>query len=314
MTRAKIDTNTKFMDGLRETLLTKGLAVGTANLYIIKLRKINNDTPFTSLSFLKDTTKIAKRLNSETNLNTRKSYMTAVVSILSNTNAKGYAQATTFYKALLNNEKMNYDKIDQNEMTETQKKNWMSWSDVITKYNELGELVNKITADDDMTGTMAGDDLTDHLVMSFYVLTPPRRNADYYLMKLDTDGKMEDKNFNYFRPKTKEFIFNNYKTKKTYSTQVVPVSFKLMNVLTNFIKLMNVGDDEFLVLPENTRRNSANAITKILNRVLDKKIGASMLRHIYLTEKYGDIKNEMAKDAELMTHSVAQQKDYIKKD
>ena len=314
MTRPKINTNTKFMDGLSDTLLTKGLAKGTADLYIIKLRKINDDTPFTSLSFLKDTTRIGKRLNSEKNLNTRKSYMTAVVSILSNTNAKGYAQATTYYKALLNNEKINFDKIDQNEMTETQKNNWMSWNDVISKYNELGELVNKITADDDMIGTMAGDDLTDHLVMSFYVLTPPRRNADYYLMKLDTDGKMEDKDFNYFRPKTKEFIFNNYKTKKTYSTQVVAVNYKLMNVLSNFINLMNVKDDEFLVLPENTRRNSANAITKILNRVLDKKIGASMLRHIYLTDKYGDIKDEMAKDAELMTHAVAQQKDDIKKD
>ena len=38
-----------------------------------------------------------------------------------------------------------------------------------------------------------------------------------------------------------------------------------------------------------------------------------MLRHIYLTNKYGDDINEMKKDAEAMGHSTTEQKEYIKK-
>jgi len=37
-----------------------------------------------------------------------------------------------------------------------------------------------------------------------------------------------------------------------------------------------------------------------------------MLRHIFLSNKYGDIIEEQKKDADAMGHSVEQQKDYIK--
>jgi hypothetical protein len=37
-----------------------------------------------------------------------------------------------------------------------------------------------------------------------------------------------------------------------------------------------------------------------------------MLRHIYLSNKYGDTLKEQQKDAELMSHNLNTQKDYIK--
>jgi hypothetical protein len=38
-----------------------------------------------------------------------------------------------------------------------------------------------------------------------------------------------------------------------------------------------------------------------------------MLRHSYLSSKYGDIIEEQQKDAEAMGHSVSEQRDYVKK-
>ena len=55
-----------------------------------------------------------------------------------------------------------------------------------------------------------------------------------------------------------------------------------------------------------------NSITYILNRIFKKKIGSSMLRHFYLSEKYFDKVKEMADDAKNMSHSLSMQKDYIK--
>ena len=63
---------------------------------------------------------------------------------------------------------------------------------------------------------------------------------------------------------------------------------------------------------------SSNGLTKLLTRIftrdLDKKISSSMLRHIYLSEKYGKELEERKKDSHNMLHSLEQQKNYIKTD
>jgi hypothetical protein len=55
-----------------------------------------------------------------------------------------------------------------------------------------------------------------------------------------------------------------------------------------------------------------NGITRILNKIFNKKIGSSMLRHIYLSDKYGQQKEDMKQDSIKMGHSINQQADYIK--
>ena len=66
----------------------------------------------------------------------------------------------------------------------------------------------------------------------------------------------------------------------------------------------------FLVNADGSPLAAVNAITRILNKTLGKKVGSSMLRHIFLSSKY-DI-TEMNKDANAMAHSVEEQKRYLK--
>ncbi len=302
------NTDTVFMTKLSEKLLAKGLSAGSATLYIIKLKKLNDDKPYTSLAFLKDTKSVKSKLDEIENINTRKSYTTAIVSILNNAESKQYTAVNVFYKALLNSEKMTYDKMNHNEKSETQKENWIDWEEVLKIYNELQGRVDKIKKED-MPHRDAKQDLTDHLILSLYVLSPPRRNQDYYFMKLDT-GKKDNEEFNYYRPAENKFIFNKYKTKKNYGVETIAVNTQLRKVLDNYIDLFELVDGDFL-LYNDRNRGGGNAITKALNRVFKRKVAASMLRHIYLTSKYGAVKDEMAKDAKEMGHSVAQQKEYI---
>lgn len=297
------NTDTKFMTAILEKLVEKGLAQGTILLYINKLKKINDDKPFTSFSFLKDTKKIKSKLDEIGNINTKKSYMTAIVSVLNMTDAKQYASANTYYKGLLNDEKY---KINEEEMTEKQKENWMTWDEVMEKYKELDDEVKKITDAETAENKKV---LTEHLLLALYVLNPPRRNDDYYLMQLDTNKKIDDTH-NFYRPATSQFIFNQYKTKKHYGTETIMVNTQLKRVLDKYIKLMGIQDGDFLLFRNN--RSKSNIITKTLNNIFGKNIGASMLRHIYLTSKYGAVKDEMKKDAMMMAHSTNEQKNYIK--
>jgi hypothetical protein len=69
----------------------------------------------------------------------------------------------------------------------------------------------------------------------------------------------------------------------------------------------------FLVFDDGKPLDQVNSITRVLNKVFGKKVGSSMLRHIYVSGKYGDVNEEQKKDAEMMGHSVDMARDYIKK-
>jgi hypothetical protein len=65
----------------------------------------------------------------------------------------------------------------------------------------------------------------------------------------------------------------------------------------------------------NGKKLSSPQVTRILNKVFDKNVSSSMLRHIYLTNKYKDIPalSKMEQLSEDMGHSVKQAMEYIKR-
>jgi len=118
--------------------------------------------------------------------------------------------------------------------------------------------------------------------------------------------------------KPTEFIFNKFKTSKKYGQQTVPVAPDLVPVLEMYLKHHplckgNKGktvECKFLVAPDGTAFHAPNTITRMLNTIFGKKVGSSMMRHIYLSSKY-DV-SEMEKDANEMGHSMEEQRKYLK--
>ena len=49
---------------------------------------------------------------------------------------------------------------------------------------------------------------------------------------------------------------------------------------------------------------ASQEITRILNKIFGKNIGSSMLRNMYLTNKYGDMVEELKDDTKSMSTSV----------
>ena len=132
---------------------------------------------------------------------------------------------------------------------------------------------------------------------------------------------------------SQEFVFKNYKTATTYGEQRFKIPDELMAIITRYLHARGIefkepaatkrtktpkteqrfAPEPFLVQANGKPFNN-NGITRILNRVFGGRVGSSMLRHIYLSGKYGNILEEQKKDAEAMAHSVGMQKDYIKTD
>jgi hypothetical protein len=109
------------------------------------------------------------------------------------------------------------------------------------------------------------------------------------------------------------FVFNSYKTAKTYGQQQVEIPKELKTILNKWIK---INPTEFLLFDISYKPLSNVKLNQRLNKLFGKKVGVNMMRKSYLSDKYGDLidkKNELAIDMKLMGSSNLQENIYIKK-
>ena len=80
---------------------------------------------------------------------------------------------------------------------------------------------------------------------------------------------------------------------------------------------MKVNPHAHLLMNYNqTAGMNQTQLTQLLHGFFGKPVSTSLLRHIYLTGKYGNIPalKEMEKTAEAMGHSVSEALQYVKKE
>jgi hypothetical protein len=303
---------------IKQLVEDKKVSESTANAYIKTLYMLNNKVPFKALTFIKDTEAVESKI-SEYADNTQKAIYTTLTSILSLYKDKPtYKKVYTHYFTKMMDKAKDMKGGDTAEKTVKEKDNWLEWKSVQEKHKELSDLVAKFVNSKTIT-TEQFSTLLNWVVLSLYTEIQPRRNQDYldmYVVKKYKDDMSKDKN--YLDLNTKQFIFNKFKTMKTYGQQKVNIPDGLMEVIQLYLKHHplakgnkgKTAEYKFLVFPDGSPLTAVNAITRILNRVFNKKIGSSMLRHIFLSSKY-DIK-EMETDAAAMGHSVEEQRHYMR--
>lgn len=274
----------KFMDALTASMKERGLTDGTIEVYIRNLRTLNGNADFKTFGFLSKP-KLIEKILATYSPNTQKTMIGTIVSVLTPYKTKRYyTRSYAYYKSRLDEMWKASKERDTGEKTEKQNTNWVGWEDVLKTRDGLrGE----------------GKHL-DCLVLSLYTEIPPRRNKDFFEMVV-SEGDNPDQTHNYCvlkdgRPV--KFVFHLYKTRKQYGTQDIVIPDTLADAILAIKP--RVGEK---LLPF----QHENGITRTLNRLFTKKIGACMLRHIYLSHKYGDRRDEMLQDAKMMGHSIQQQ-------
>ena len=157
------------------------------------------------------------------------------------------------------------------------------------------------------------DDIVNYFIISLYTKIPPRRNKDYYSMKINSDEG------NTYMTDTNEFIYRDYKTSGKYGEQKIslkeyPEMDKVMKVYMN----KRVENDEGYLITKHDGGylKQTNDMTRRLNKIFGgKKISSTALRNLYVKDKYNDVNKEMADDAMKMGHTIHQQQtSYVKKD
>jgi len=301
-----------FITELNNNLTTKGLNQNSINLYLRNLKKLNDDKDFKNFNFLKKPVEIYSKLEKLKD-NTKKQYLIGVVSVLNSYGDKYKSLRDKYYKLLKDlTNKMN--ETPTTEKTETQNKNWIEWDKVLEIQNTLKENLKGLKKKS--ITELQYMDLLKYVLLSLYTEIPPRRNLDWLKMLITFNSDTTDDKYNYLDLKNKQFIFNVYKTQKKGQLKE-DIPDKLMEIINLYLKYHpNITKKKdnvaFLVYQNGLAVNKVNSITRLLNKIFQKKVSSSMLRHIYLSNKYGDILKEQQKDAELMSHNLNTQKDYIK--
>jgi hypothetical protein len=285
----------------------KDLTKSSLDSYKAKLNKLNDNKPIKNLNFLNNIENIKDKIK-DFKPNTQRNYFIAIASILkcylTNNKTKKIETLYNEYSKILDN--YNNELRDQTSMSDAENKNWINKDELDKVYNDLksNHKNNK-------------ESFQNYLLLSLYYLQPPRRNKDYQLLKIAIKyNDMLSNEFNYLDMKKKKFIFNNYKTAKKYNKQEVDINDELYQILLSYIKTFKLKDGDFLLndLKNNQPYTHTNSITLLLNRIFKKKVGASMLRKVYLTNKYGDETKELKKDMTAMGSSIqVAQNNYIKK-
>jgi len=175
------------------------------------------------------------------------------------------------------------------------------------------------------------------LILSLYIYIPPRRLLDFVELYYDNDQKI---NFSKVIPFDKSFaipqndlpiptdtknyyvcyenkgylIFNNYKTKKTYSTQYFEIDPKLNLILQEYIN-QNKIDSGNKIMSLSRHCFSIN-LELIFECYANKKVSASILRHSYITHLINnrniDVIETKKKLSYYMAHTAAEQQKYYR--
>lgn len=228
--------------------------------------------------------------------NTRKTRLAAVLSCSHGQNEK----VVELYHSMMIQDSQKYKDIEKDHMmTDAQRKNWISWAKVLQLHSELKKRTNPMFTEEkhDL------DEIQKFIVLSCYVLIPPRRAMDFAEMKVKGYNKELD---NYFDGKY--FVFNKYKTAKSHGTQKLDVPVALQTILK---KWMKVHPSDYLFSSRGEKLTSTG-LGRILNSIFKKNISVNMLRHSYVTQNLAPLIEHLDKVADEMGHSRSQQSDYIK--
>jgi len=279
------------------------LSAGSLKTYTSLLKSVHKNVfqdKEISKSDFDDCNKILEYLK-ELKPNQRKTILSALVVI---------SDKSKFREAMLDDIKSYSKDISKQEKSPAQEANWIN-------QNELNEVFNHVKS----TATalykkskLSMSDLQD--IQNYIILClmsgqfiPPRRNLDYTEFKIKNINKDID---NYLDKNN--LIFNTYKTAKFYGEQRIEIPKELKSILTKWIKINNT---DYLLFDINESKLTSVKLTQRLNKIFGKHSGANLLRHLYLTSKFGDTikKNtEIDETMEDMGSSASQLKTYVKHD
>ena len=298
----------------------KQVSEATLTVYlnnISAMSKMMNDGEVVGgFDWLKDTDKFNDTLTkNKPNYVTRKNYLNAIMSYIT-----AYNQDKSLTPILEKIEKQRdvyskqYDELNASgKWSENQEKNMLSRKEFNTVLTQIGTEIKQKNLKKTLTANANEKALLQaYLLLNIHKTLPIRNELGNCLVmgkrdfnKVITETRRQN-NYLVVEKSKQTFYFNDYKTKKIYEERVIPVPAHLKKTIRFYLRFF--PGDKYLICKFNGEPAGTNNVTQILTKQFKKRIGKSvsttLLRKLYLSEKYSSIKSEQLADAHIMGHSV----------
>jgi hypothetical protein len=205
------------------------------------------------------------------------------------------------------------DEIEEQKMNDKQKDSWIITDEIKTIYDEYKERAEDLYERNEYS-EFEGNELQEvqnYIILSLLsgIYIVPRRNLDYVNFKIKNIDEEVD---NYYDEDEKVFVFNSYKTAKTYGQQKLKVPKKLRKVIEKWI---TINPTEYLLFNNNYEKLTSSTLTKRMNKIFNGNVGVNQMRHTYLTDNYADTTlnyKKLGDDMSNMGSSIGMATTYVK--
>lgn len=306
------------MEKLKDNIIkSRDIKTTSLNTYLCALRKLKKTIDpknpiLEDTKYLQDFDKVMEAIHKENKLTSKKNKLTAILVALNSDDPKNQPLIDKYNNELKTLGEKYLSFLRQQVKTDTQKKNWLS-------YDELIKIVNKVmkqVRDREIHKKKEGETLTkkefdilqQYIILRTYLTFPLRNDfADMKILKLKDyknipKDEMENNNFLVLLSNNKkQFYINQFKNKKYIGSKILDVPQKLNRVINLWLRFNKSG--YYLVKSDGKTPMTPNAITKFLNKIFvrnanGKKISSSMIRHIVISYMMKDEKTIKQKDEE----------------
>lgn len=290
------------------------LKTNTVKQYVINLNKLKKLFDTDDYDFLKDPDEVMDKISELHYLSQRNMLNAIIVLLMALNHDEKYDELLEKYGKLRDDMNDKYsDEQKSGIISDKQSKNFATTEEVF-------EMINKMADDLKSLKKKSKDDITKkelqllqaYTLFNIYARMPFRNDVagmsainQAAYKKLSDEEKKEN---NYLVVPAKGqiyFVLNKYKTSKKYEELNLPIEDpNLRKILRYYLKMNGMG-----VLFKTstgkplTRIELSKVLLKYSQAYMGKSISTTLLRKIYLSSKYGKMKEELEKDNKVMGHS-----------
>lgn len=230
--------------------------------------------------------------------NKRKTTLSALVVITDNKK----------YRELMNEDISKYNhEISKQEKSEKQKENWLSDEEIKSTFEEYKKKADLLYKKPTLT-MIDLQTIQDFVILALLsgIYIPVRRSLDYVSMK--KSGHIDKQKDNWIDWKKNELVFNIFKTAKYAGTQELTMPSALKRILNKWIK--QGTHTNYLLFDNNSNPLTSVKLNQRFQRIFRKKASVNLLRHSYLTTKFGHT-IEQKKDIEDIAKDMGTSADMV---
>ena len=301
------------------------IKANTIKQYEVNLKKLQKIYDTDGYNFLSKPDDVMDKIKDLHYLSQRNILNAIVVLLMTLNHDEKYDELLTTYGELRDELNDKYsDEQKSGVISDKQSKNFTTTEEIFKMINDMNEDLKPIKKKSkDQLTKKEMQLLQAYTLFNIYSRMPMRNDVagmtainQAAYKKLSEDDKKES---NYLVVPSKGqlyFVLNQYKTSKKYKELDLPIEDpNLRKILRYYLKMNGTG-----VLFKTstgkplTRTELSKVLLKYSKKYMDKSISTTLLRKIYLSSKYGNMKEELEKDNKVMGHSKAVALDtYVKK-